>query len=145
MLVRFVIFLQRHLEDHLTQVLGQHGLSHSAWSLLMMIYSSPTQSINPSVASDALRQSRPHMTRMTDDLAARGWVERIHDSSDRRAVEVRLTAAGEARVGELLPPMWREYEQLLAGFSADETAELGGLLRRWLVNLETTAPGKEMS
>jgi len=150
-MVRFVIFLQRRLEDHLAKTLEQHGLSHSAWSLLMMIYSDPRQTINPSTASEALRQSRPHMTRMSDELAARGWVERVVDESDRRAVEIRLTTAGAAAMQEILPLMWREYEQLVSAFSADETAALSGMLRRWLIDLEdppqqaqiATAPEQE--
>lgn len=135
-MVRFVHFLQRRVEDYLAPTLAAYGLSHSAWSLLMMIYSDPRHAINPSVASEALRQSRPHMTRMTDELAGRGWVERVQDEVDRRAVEVRLTLLGEASVQEILPEMWREYEHLVAGFSSDEANQLAGLLRRWLVNLE---------
>lgn len=137
MLVRFVLFLQRRLEDGLVQVLAEQGLSHSAWSLLMLIHSSAERAINPSAASEVLRQSRPHMTRITDELVARGWVERVQESSDRRAVAIRLTAAGEAGVSKLLPTMWREYEGLVAGLSAEEQAAMGGLLRKWLVTLET--------
>lgn len=139
-MVRFVIFLQRQIEDHLIRTLEQFGLSHSSWSLLIMIYSDPDRAINPSNASDALRQSRPHMTRMTDELVARGWVSRSPDETDRRAVVLRLTAAGEAALRDILPVMWRTYEALIAGFSADESAQLGGLLRRWLLNLESAPP-----
>ena len=141
MLVRFAIFLQRRLEDHLAHVLAKQGLSHSGWSLLLLIHSAPTRAINPSAASEALRQSRPHMTRITDELVARGWVERVQDCTDRRAVVVRLTEAGERGVNELLPAMWGEYEGLLAGFSPEETAQLAGLLRKWLVDLETAGAG----
>lgn len=136
-LVRFVVFLQRRLEDRLGATLEQYGLNHSAWSLLMMIYSDPRHAINPSAASETLRQSRPHMTRMTDELAERGWVERVHDAVDRRAVEVRLTASGEQAVQGILPAMWAEYEALVAGFSPEETAGLATLVRQWLRHLET--------
>lgn len=146
MLVRFVLFLQRRLEDGLTHILAGEGLSHSAWSLLMLIHSSAERAINPSAASDVLRQSRPHMTRITDELVARGWVERVQDRVDRRAVAIRLTGDGEAGVSRLLPTMWQEYEGLVAGFSAEEQAAMGGLLRKWLVNLETgVANDKEIA
>lgn len=136
-LIRFALFAQRQLEEHLAGVLAKHGLSHSAFSLLMLTYSSPTQSITPSAASEALGQSRPHMTRMTDELVARSWVERIQDSNDRRAVEIRVTAAGDAGLRDLLPQLWIEYEHLLRCFSPEESCELGRLLRKWLVNLES--------
>ncbi len=152
-MVRFIIFLQRRLEDELAGILAQHDLSHSGWSLLMMIYSAPRQTINPSTASDVLGQSRPHMTRMTDELCARGWVERTQDPNDRRAVEICLTAKGAAAMQEILPPMWRQYEGLSGRFSAEEIDLFSGFLRRWLLDLETAthpdnppaAPAKDIA
>jgi len=139
-LIRFALFAQRQLEDHLTAILNKHGLNHSAWSLLMLTYSSPTQSITPSAASEALGQSRPHMTRMTDDLVARGWVERIQDSNDRRAIEIRVTAAGDLALRDLLPELWVEYQQMLSCFTPDESQDLCRLLRKWLISLEGGDP-----
>lgn len=136
-MVRFVFFLQRHLDEHLSRVLDARGLNHSAWSLLIMIHSDPDQSISPSVASEALRQSRPHITRIADDLVERDWIERVPDATDRRAVVLRLTPAGRAALEELLPALWAEYERLVAGFSAADAQRLSALLRGWLVDLES--------
>jgi MarR family transcriptional repressor of emrRAB len=136
LMVRMVFFLQRHLEDRLAQVLEAHALSHSAWSLMLMIHSDPAQSISPSAASEALRQSRPHMTRIADELVARGWVERGHGVQDRRAVELRLTAAGKRALGRILPVMWAGYEKLVAGFSPEDATRMCGMLRSWLLELE---------
>ncbi|MBR0565961.1 MarR family transcriptional regulator [Azoarcus sp. L1K30] len=135
-MVRFVFFLQRRLEERLASVLEARGLSHSAWSLMIMIHSDPAQSISPSAASDALRQSRPHMTRIADDLVARGWIERVQDPIDRRAVVLRLTAAGSAALKDMLPIMWAEYESLVSGFPDEDAQHLCGLLRDWLADLE---------
>jgi MarR family transcriptional repressor of emrRAB len=136
MVVRLALFLQRRLDDRLTDHLARHGLSHSAWSLLMLIHSSPGGSIAPSEASSVLRQSRPHMTRMTDELVERGWVERHTDPKDRRAISISITPLGQQELERLLPTMWREYEDLTAGFSGEEMTQLHGLLRGWLLHLE---------
>lgn len=135
-MVRLVFFLQRYLEERLASVLEARGLSHSAWSLMIMIHSDPVQAISPSAASEALRQSRPHMTRIADDLVARGWVERVQDAIDRRAVVLRLTAAGRAALNDMLPMMWAEYESLVSGFPDEDAQRLCGLLRGWLADLE---------
>jgi DNA-binding MarR family transcriptional regulator len=48
--------------------------------------------------------SRPTATRVADHLVRRGWLERGHDTADRRAVLVALTPAGrraQARAGRL--------------------------------------------
>jgi len=135
-LVRLVIFLQRRIESRLAEVLEAHGLNHSAWSLLMMIYSDPRRALNPSLASDSLGQSRAHMTRMTDELAARDWVCRVQNADDRRAVEICLTAAGESAVQAILPVMWQTYERLVDGFPPGEAESLSRMLRGWLCDLE---------
>src|SRR6201996_8576306 len=41
------------------------------------------------------RVTQPAITLLVNRLAERGWVERVSDPSDRRAVLVSLTAAGE--------------------------------------------------
>lgn len=135
-LVRFAFFLQRRLDDRLAKVLAGHGLAHSAWSLLMLIHSDPQGAVHPSGASELLRLSRPHLTRMADDLVARGWLYREACAGDRRAVVLRLSAEGERAVESLLPVMWQEYETLLAGLSGEEGAQMTGLLRKWLSHLE---------
>ena len=136
MVVRLALFLHRRLDDRLTDHLAHHGLSHSTWSLLMLIHSSPGGSIAPSEASSVLRQSRPHMTRMTDELVERGWVERRTDPKDRRAISISITPLGQQELERLLPTMWGEYEELTAGFSGDEMTQLQSLLRQWLLHLE---------
>ncbi|QID17971.1 MarR family transcriptional regulator [Nitrogeniibacter mangrovi] len=135
-LVRFALFLQRRVETCMAAIFASHGLSHSAWSLLMMIYSSPRRAISPSCASEALNQSRAHMTRITDELVRGGWVERVPQQGDRRAIDICLSEAAEARLRDALPAVWAEYEQMLACFDPDERALLGGLMRKWIAHLE---------
>lgn len=137
-LVRMIGFLQRRLEDALQARLADRQLTHSQWALLMLIYSDPAQCIHPSCASEVLRQSRPHMTRMTDELVARGWVERVREDNDRRTVKIRLLPAGQAAIASLLPVMWQCYEQLTGGIAEDEVRGLDRLLRQWLLALESS-------
>jgi DNA-binding MarR family transcriptional regulator len=53
-------------------------------------------------------------TAMIDRLVAKGLVERVRDSSDRRQVLVQMTAEGQARTWELYGPLATEGRQQLA-------------------------------
>ncbi|HRD67229.1 MAG TPA: MarR family transcriptional regulator [Candidatus Competibacter sp.] len=135
-LMRLAHHVFRALHERLDRFFATHDLSTSAWAVLMMIYSSPNRAITPSEISAAVVQSRTHMTRVADDLVAAGLIERSHDAVDRRRIELRLTEQGAERIKQVLPLAWAEYQTTLAIFSADETAVLETLLRRWLGHLE---------
>ena len=55
------------------------------------------------------RVTQPAITLLVNRLAERGWVERIPDPTDGRAVLVSLTAAGE----EVFERLRAEYRALL--------------------------------
>lgn len=55
------------------------------------------------------RVTQPAITLLVNRLQERGWVQRVADPSDRRAVLVSLTAAGE----EALEQLRAEYRALL--------------------------------
>ncbi len=55
------------------------------------------------------RVTQPAITLLVNRLAERGWVERVPDPTDRRAVLVSLTPAGE----EVLARLRAEYRALL--------------------------------
>lgn len=135
-LMRLGYHLFRTTNERLDAFFATHGLSASAWAVLIKIYSSPDQAVTPSEISTAVVQSRTHMTRVADELVADGLIERSHDQVDRRRVVLRLTPHGVNRIQQLIPLVWAEYETMLAVFSADEAAQLEGLLRRWLTHLE---------
>jgi DNA-binding MarR family transcriptional regulator len=75
------------------------------------------------------------MTRKLDSLEARGLVERIRSKSDRRSVELALTASGRQLLRETLPHIVETRDRQLRGFTADEVAIVKNLLDRMIANL----------
>lgn len=135
-LIRLIAHVGRLLHDRVEDFLAGHGLNPASWSMLMMIYSSPEGTISPSRASDALCQSRAHMTRITDELTAAGWVERVPSAADRRSIDLRLTDAGSRLIARMLPLAWEYYLTQLPDVGEDELNHLESLLRRWSGHLE---------
>jgi len=53
------------------------------------------------------------VTRVIDQLAAAGYVERVTDSNDRRVVRARLTTAGEETIGRIKGSLLNDYRGVL--------------------------------
>ncbi len=65
-----------------------------------------------------------------NDLQAAGLVVRTPDPADRRKNAVRLTAAGEQRLGECTVAGQEANDRLLEPLSADERVQFLDMLRR---------------
>jgi DNA-binding MarR family transcriptional regulator len=78
------------------------------------------------------------ITRVLDQLEGRGFLQRRRSAEDRRVVELRLTAAGNAIAGELLPLVVDQTNAALAPLSKAEFVQLRELLVRLLDHAQTT-------
>lgn len=78
------------------------------------------------------------MTRIIDQLEARGLVARNRSKTDRRVVLLALTPEGRATTKALAAPTMTFWNELLAGFSHAEAAQLIELLTRLLARMEQT-------
>jgi len=136
MLLRLVTHLARGIQEHMDALMHAHGLNSTAWSVLMSIYSAADATDNPSRVSQAVCLSRPHMTRLTDELVAGGWVERVPSVVDRRSVDIRMTVQGIERVRAIFPKVWRLYSELMPPAGSGDIAALADTLRNWTRHME---------
>lgn len=77
---------------------------------------------SPSALADYMLLSRPAITRVVDELAARKLVARGPAPRDRRRVALRVTASGRRRVEAHLAGARAALAQRLAGLSRAERA-----------------------
>jgi DNA-binding MarR family transcriptional regulator len=70
------------------------------------------------------------MTGILDRLERGGWIVRERDSSDRRAVVVRIERDRYAELLRLYSQMARSMNKLLAGYSDKELETIADFLRR---------------
>ncbi|MCS6547811.1 MarR family transcriptional regulator [Curtobacterium flaccumfaciens pv. flaccumfaciens] len=75
------------------------------------------------------------MTNRVDRLAARGFVGRRTDPKDGRGILVSLTSKGRVAVDAAIADLLAAERDILSGVSADEQAQLAGLLRRLILGL----------
>jgi MarR family transcriptional regulator, negative regulator of the multidrug operon emrRAB len=84
-----------------------------------------------------LRLSQPGAVRLVERLAEAGWVTRAGPRG-RRGLELRLTAAGEDVLKELLRERRVAVQELLEPLSAREREQLTGLLEKLLAGRTRT-------
>jgi len=80
--------------------------------------------------------TRGNITGLIDRLEERGLVERVPDETDRRSINARLTPAGEALAGEVVPHIQACLTEVFSGFSATERETLVELLEKLIGFIE---------
>lgn len=120
--------------------LSRYGLNSTSWFALIMIYSTAENAINPCNLSHDMVSSRTNITRLSDELVKKGWVERNTSGEDRRRVVLSLTRKGRELVETVLPHQWHDYRELWSDFGPDELEQFERLLRKLLVRLDESLP-----
>src|ERR1700731_2096294 len=90
--------------------------------------------VNPKAICTQYRHDSGALTRVIDQLAERGLLERVRRDRDRRKVELQLTAAGRETIESLIPLVVDKLNEVLADYSKTEFQEL----LRLLMKLNTT-------
>src|SRR5271155_3840515 len=118
--------------DILEPVIEQHGFTFIQYVVLAALRDGIA--VNPKDICAQYRHDSGAMTRVIDQLAERGLLERIRRDRDRRKVELQLTPAGLKAIEELIPLVVEKLNLALADFSSEEVQEL----LRLLIKLNTT-------
>ncbi|MBX3006581.1 MAG: MarR family transcriptional regulator [Melioribacteraceae bacterium] len=71
-----------------------------------------------------------NMTLVLDNIAKLGYIERVHDLNDRRAIQVQLTAKGAELFDKIFAPHAEFISETMSVLTANEQKELGILLRK---------------
>jgi DNA-binding MarR family transcriptional regulator len=94
--------------------------------------------VNPKEICLQFRHDSGALTRVIDQLAERGLLERIRRDRDRRKVELQLTPAGRETIEGLIPVVVEKLNHALAEFTVAEVHELQRLLVKLNTRLQST-------
>ncbi len=92
--------------------------------------------INPKDFCAEFRHDSGALTRVIDQLAQRGFLDRARGLQDRRKVDLQLTPAGRKAVESLIPLVVDMLNEALDAFSAAEVGELVRLLSKLNATVE---------
>jgi DNA-binding MarR family transcriptional regulator len=103
------------------------GLNSLEWRVLATLSDSTPLAVG-ALALEVLAK-QPTLTKSLDRLSAQGWVERLPDPDDARRARVRLTPAGQAKVGPLLRAAERHQRDRLSALGVSTPGGLRQALR----------------
>jgi len=114
--------------DNLEPALSERGFTFMQWVIL--IYLRDGIALNPKDICAEFRHDSGALTRVIDQLAERGFLERNRGLADRRKVDLHLTPAGRKAVESLIPIVLDKLNFALADFSSAEVHEFTRLLTK---------------
>lgn len=123
-----VLAMRRRIDRRMAAL----GLTAAQWPPLWRIRLDG--SVSARELADATGIDAGAMTRLVDRLVAKGLVERMRGSTDRRIVRLSLTEAGQAVAAKVPAELAAVNNAFLNGFDEAEWQQLRGLLRRMLDN-----------
>lgn len=106
------------------------GVSASQARVLAVLHHA-TEPIKPSAIATLLFQETQSITGIISRIEERGWVERLPDPHDRRAIGLRLSDAGRKLTAEIMRIMRELHGELFAAaLSSTERPQLEAALKK---------------
>ncbi|MFE3257811.1 MarR family winged helix-turn-helix transcriptional regulator [Nocardia sp. NPDC059091] len=128
--------LGRIVDRELSDFFRTHGLERWEFDVLATLRRSGNESgLSAGALNKAAMITSGAITNRIDRLTAKGWVERVPDPKDRRAIQVHLTDSGRALIDRILPLHIDNEQRLLADLSPADRETLIPLLRKFAESL----------
>ena len=120
--------------DGLEPAFVEHGFTYMQYVVLMQLRSGAA--LNLRDICQQFRHDSGALTRVIDQLAERGLVERQRCDQDRRKVNLHLTPAGLATCEQLIPLVVEKLNRAVDKFSRTELDELIRLLGKFIDGIQ---------
>jgi DNA-binding MarR family transcriptional regulator len=127
-----IVCLMSLMRREVASRMAEHGLTDAQWRPLWLLKAGR--------AATAIELAREldvdagAVTRLVDRLQAKGLLARVRSATDRRVVQLQLTADGEAAVKKVPFVLASVNNDFLRGFSEAEWLQLRRLLGRMAAN-----------
>ncbi len=125
--------LSRRFRRQMERSLQERGLAVSDLGILTRLRLEPGHRTSPSALSRSTELTPGAITNRLNGLVRLGYVRRLRDSGDRRAVIVELTEEGRATWDHLIGTHGREEARIAASLTTAEQRQLNDLLRKLML------------
>ncbi|MCD9141125.1 MarR family winged helix-turn-helix transcriptional regulator [Streptomyces albireticuli] len=118
---------------------AERGLELGEFDVLTTLQrSGPPYELTAGAFRKAAMVTSGAITNRIDRMEAKGLVERVRDTADRRSVKIRLTERGRELTRAYMADHLAHEARMLERFDRAETEELADLMRRLLVSFGDT-------
>jgi MarR family transcriptional repressor of emrRAB len=140
-LFRSLLMAGRALQVLSDEAMAPTGLSEPEFRVLMQLYSQPGGLGSPGELCSGVWQSPASVTRIADQLVARGLISREPSEQDRRRMVLSVTPAGDTLVRNTVPNAFKPIRRVFRPFTVEQRAQLQSLVTQLLHSLdELNAP-----
>ena len=108
----------------LNHYLAGFDLLQGRWWVLILLMREPDKRATPSQLAAKAGVSRATMTGLLDGLYKEKLINREHAKGDRRQVEIRLTAAGQAKLDAVMPGYYQRVSALMASLDVTSSQHM---------------------
>lgn len=108
----------------LDSFLEGYGLLQGRWWVLILLMREDNLTSIPSELAEKAGVSRATMTGLIDGLQREGLIERLEDDEDRRKYTIKLTAAGQAKLDDVMPDYYQRVSKLMQPMPAGQREAL---------------------
>lgn len=146
-LFRFVPFRLNRLSAEVSAALSEeyrarYGLDIPEWRVLATL-GFGNASCSAQFIVESTRTHKSTISRAVTNLLARGLLERIGSSDDRRAFELKLSRAGRKLFDELWPRLLAKEGEILSCLSPQERKQLAAILNKLETNFDLPTSSQE--
>lgn len=124
---RSLIWTSRRLRRELRSLFEEYGLTGSQFAILTRI---PDEGTTLTQLAQTAWVDPGNTSGIVERLVREGWVSRTRSEEDRRVVIITLSDKGRRVLDGLKPKYRSAVQELMAGLSREESAELARLLEK---------------
>lgn len=122
------------LQPRMEAAFTDHEFTFVQWCVLMQLRDGLAN--RAADISRNLNHDSGALTRIIDQLEARGMIERTRSTEDRRIVELALTPRGREALETVIPSVVGQVNDLFGDFSREEMGTLVRLLNQMIEKLQ---------
>lgn len=89
-------------------------------AIALQVIGTTTDAVTATQLAAYMGQERQSMTGLIDRMESKGWIARMRDLPDRRAIRLELTAKGRAKLDEITPVSFSAVVQIFDRFSDEQ-------------------------
>jgi DNA-binding MarR family transcriptional regulator len=128
-------YAHRAFVKALADELAPHGILTAQWSVLRILWD--IEGLTQVELAERMRVEKASLTGVLEGMERRGLILRVRNDTDRRKINITLTAQGRRLKTDVLPYAAKINRKATRGMSEAETVLLRQLLARLIQNIET--------
>lgn len=124
-----VIYTYNQLTDQVNQAFKQFGITHQQYNVLRILRGRKGEPACCGEVKEVMLDKNPDLTRLSDRLIKKGFIERSVNEQNRREVQLTITKEGLDLLDKIDPKL-KKHNQFLMNLSDSEAEQLSNLMEK---------------